>query len=267
MKLPFLRPSIEHLDRYLARREYDRALEAIDRELQRHPDNLALLRRQAEVFELSGDVERAVEVYRELARHYVDEGFHARAVAQYKKILDLDPARTDIHAELAALIESASDSAQERGRTLERAASTFFTLFDTPALEAVLGSTTLHTYDVGDIIVTEGEPGASLFLLVEGGVKVFTRTRQGQHVPLAELRAGDLFGEVSVLSGKPRTATITARTRVIAIEVARHDIDRIAEEHPQVKTVLQRFCEERAQSTIETLIRRLAQGGDRTLAG
>ncbi|MDY7094752.1 MAG: cyclic nucleotide-binding domain-containing protein [Acidobacteriota bacterium] len=261
--LPFFGPKIEHLDRYLARRDYDKALGAIDRELRRDPEDLSLFQRQGDVFELSGDRERAMEVYRELARRYVAEGLHARAVALYKKILDLDPQRSDIHAELAALIDDVGGSERDRSadlRTRELAASTFFTLFEAPILEQVLSSTVLRTYEQGDIVVAEGETGNSLYLLVEGDAKVFTRGGQGQYVPLAELGAGDLFGEVSVLSGKPRTATITASTPITALEVSRDDIERISLEFPQVKAVLQSFCEARAQNAIETLIHRLGRG-------
>jgi cAMP-dependent protein kinase regulator len=85
---------------------------------------------------------------------------------------------------------------------------------------------------------------------------VFTRGKRGEHVPLGELGPGDVFGEVSVLHGKPRTATITAWRRTAAIEVAKDDIDHISARYPKVRQVLEAFCEERAQNAIEALIRR-----------
>jgi CRP-like cAMP-binding protein len=62
---------------------------------------------------------------------------------------------------------------------------------------------------------------------------------------------------VSLLSSKPRTATITARTQVTAIELDRTNVDRIAENHPEVKKVLEDFYERRAKDTVEAVIRRL----------
>ncbi|MCP4902853.1 MAG: cyclic nucleotide-binding domain-containing protein, partial [bacterium] len=118
-------------------------------------------------------------------------------------------------------------------------------------------STSLRSFQEGDIIVTEGEEGSSLFLIVTGEVKVFTKGERGEHLPLAELGPGDFFGEVSLLTGKPRTATITAKTQVTTIELHKHSIDEIAGEHPEVRDVLEDFYERRAQDTVEAVIRRL----------
>lgn len=370
MNLPFLRPKFEHLDLYLSKKAYDKALAAIRSELTRNPRDTQLLRRQGQVQELADDTEGAVETYLELSHEYILGGFHARAIALYKRILEIDPTRKDILAELARLIDRegsssvsqhgagkrngkkvpraaqeeserilenttdspsaalesleetaidlhlddesldiletlpavapaaktdadssgiesesdhshgddlregeflevspndsdpgdgdfpSGDSPTESSLAKELATSTLFTLFDPSALEEILTSTNLRSYHEGDIIVTEGEEGASLFLLVEGQVKVFTRGKRGEHVRLAELGPGDLFGEVSVLHGMPRTATITARSPISAIEVTKADIDRISSEHPQVRLTLEKFCEQRAQSTIEALINR-----------
>jgi CRP-like cAMP-binding protein len=98
-------------------------------------------------------------------------------------------------------------------------------------------------------------------LIVGGAVKVFTRTEEGGNVPLAELEAGDFFGEVSLLTGKPRTATITASSEVTAIELDRTNVDRIAEGHPEVRQVLNDFYERRAQETVEAVIKRIRKTG------
>ncbi len=309
MKLPFLRPKIEHLDLYLTKKSYDKALAAIDAELAKEPNDLLLLRRKADILELTGDVAGAAGALRELAQIHVRDGFHTRAIAAYNRILEIDPESQDVMAELAGLIDrDGAEASREKLMALddtacgflsisakapaseakptpdpaptststanstvpielpppsasqgplfkELAASALFTLFEGEALEKILSSTYVRKYQEGDIIVTEGEEGASLFLLVDGEVKVFTRGKLGQHLPLAKLGPGDLFGEVSVLYGKPRTATITAKTATTAIEVKKQDIDRISEDHPQVREVLESFCEERAKDAVEALIR------------
>ncbi len=78
---------------------------------------------------------------------------------------------------------------------------------------------------------------------------------------LARLGPGEFFGEVAVLTGKPRTATIVARTPVTVIEISRQDLDRIAAAHPEVRSVLQRFYEKRAQATVEAILARM-RGND-----
>ena len=98
-------------------------------------------------------------------------------------------------------------------------------------------------------------------MIVGGSVKVFTRTEGGGNVSLAELSPGDFFGEVSLLTGRPRTATITACGEVTAIELDRSSVDRIAEGHPEVRQVLEDFYERRAKETVEAVINRIRETG------
>ena len=277
MSWPFSKPKFENLDHYLARKEYDKALKAVVEELKKNPAQFNLLLRQAEILGLAGNREEAIRVYRELAQRYAKDGFYAKAIALYKKILKLDPDRDEIHQELSRVIEEDQASrrplaerlksepektddplAAERLKELE--ASALFAAFSGEALQEVLRSTALRSFQEGDIIVTEGEPGSSLFLIVSGHVKVFTKDENGGHIPLAQLGPGDFFGEVSLLTGRPRTATITAREPVMAIELAKESIDRIAETHPEVRSVLEEFYERRTRDTVEAVIRRLRGG-------
>ena len=283
MKLGSKRVAIDGLEHSLAAKEYDKALAAITAELRRNPDQLNLRLRQADILELKGDRKRAVHVLHGIAEAQARDGFYARAIAIYKKILRLDPAQ-EVHAELARLIEEnrqstiAAERRRKAGTTLtdrasddteelkELQASSLFASFERETLVQILASTKLRSYDEGDIIVTEGEPGASLFLIVGGTVKVFTRTEDGANLPLAELGPGDFFGEVSLLTGRPRTATITAGTKVSAIELDRAAVDEIAKEHPEVLTTLDDFCRQRAHQAVEAVIRRLRRKGGPTTA-
>jgi CRP/FNR family cyclic AMP-dependent transcriptional regulator len=69
-------------------------------------------------------------------------------------------------------------------------------------------------YPPGQVVTREGENGNSLFVIERGTAKV---TAQGEHK--ATLGAGGYFGEVAVIDGGPRTATITAEIPLAAIEV------------------------------------------------
>jgi len=274
MKIGSSRSGIDNLDRYLAKKNYDKAFEVIKKELARNPNQLNLRLRLADVLDLQGNRDKAISMYRTIAEAQARDGFYARAIAVYKKILRLDPEQ-DVHSELAHLIEDdrqtkmAGQRRRKHGAAIEQKnvtvdqelkelqSSTLFSSFEREALVEIVASTELRAYDEGDIIVTEGEPGSSLFLIVGGTVKVFTRSDDGGNLKLAELGPGDFFGEVSLLSGKPRTATITARTKVTAIELDRASVDRIAENHPEVMKVLEDFCERRAKDAVEAVMRRL----------
>ena len=203
MKIGSSRVAIDHLDRYIAKKEYDKALEAIKKELWKNPSQLNLRLRQAEILDLQGKRHKAIFIYRDIAESQARDGFYARAIAVYKKILRLDPEQ-NVHSEMARLIEEDQRTkkvSQER-RDLTNAieeeasstdqelkelqASSLFSSFGREALVEIIASTELRSYDEGDIIVTEGEDGSSLFLIVGGSVKVFTRTEGGGNVSLAE---------------------------------------------------------------------------------
>ena len=74
---------------------------------------------------------------------------------------------------------------------------------------------------------------------------------------LAELGPGEFFGEVAVLTGRPRTATILAREPVTVIEITRDDLDGVVRDFPEVKAVLERFYRQRAHATVETMLSHL----------
>jgi cAMP-dependent protein kinase regulator len=276
MKSGSSRVAIDQLDRYFAKKEYDKALEAIKKQLVKNPNQLNLRLRQAEILDLQGKRHKAIFIYRDIAETQARDGFYARAIAAYKKILKLDPEQ-NVHSEMARLIEEdrrtkmANQERRELTGALEEEtsntsqelkelqASTLFSSFERDALIEIISSTELRSYNEGDIIVTEGEEGSSLFLIVGGSVKVFTRPEDGGNMPLAELGPGDFFGEVSLLTGRPRTATITASTEVTAIELDRMSLDRIAEGHPEVGKVLEDFYERRAKDTVEAVIKRIRE--------
>lgn len=278
MKLGSRGAAIDKLDQYLAAKDYDQALKAITAELRRNPDQLNLRLRQADIVDLNGDRLRAINIYHTVAEGQAKDGFYARAIAIYKKILRLDPDQ-DVHSTLARLIEEDRQNKMENERRRkanaereekvsaevqelkELQSSQLFASFDREALIEIIASTELRNFEEGDIIVTEGETGSSLFMIVTGDVKVFTRTESGANLALAELGPGDFFGEVSLLTGKPRTATITSSTEVSAIELAKEDVDRIAEKHPEVHGVLKDFYESRARSTAEAVISSLRGNG------
>jgi len=122
-------------------------------------------------------------------------------------------------------------------------------------LLAVVQGLRLHVVEAGDVVVTEGEPGHSLFVLTTGTVKVFVRNPAGRNFEVAELREGDFFGEISSLSGRPRTATVTAAAPCELLELDKGALDDVARRHPRVCQVLESFYIQRASSPEAAAVR------------
>ena len=134
-------------------------------------------------------------------------------------------------------------------------ASPLFSDFSEEELVAVMHGMRLIAFEAGDIVITEGEPGDSLFVLTTGTVKEFIRSPSGRHVLVREMAEGAFFGEISILSGKPRTATVTAATRCELLELDKAALDRISQTHPGVRKALKEFHDQRAGSKDEEKIR------------
>lgn len=77
-----------------------------------------------------------------------------------------------------------------------------------------------HSFQAGDIIFKEQDPGSSMFIIQSGRVEVSTMINQNK-VVLAQLGEGSIFGEMSLVDNRPRSATVVALTEVKCIEINR----------------------------------------------
>jgi CRP-like cAMP-binding protein len=95
------------------------------------------------------------------------------------------------------------------------------------------------------VIVTEGDAGASLFIIVAGLLSVTQKGagREARHI--AQLVPGDVFGEMSLLTGSPRSATVTTSTSVTVLEISKADFEPILAAHPEVVVKLSELEAER----------------------
>jgi hypothetical protein len=127
--------------------------------------------------------------------------------------------------------------------------------FDEDELAAIIRGLQFLSFAPGDILVAEGAPGDSLFIIVSGTVKAYVRDRKGHYMLVKELADGDFFGEISVLTGKPRTATITAATECEVLELDKKTLDGITKTRPRVREVMLQYQKQRAQDTVEQIIK------------
>jgi hypothetical protein len=128
--------------------------------------------------------------------------------------------------------------------------SPLFKDFSVDEMVAVIQGLKLLTFEPGDMVITQGDAGSSLYMLASGSVKAFVRNAAGQQVQVGELTEGAFFGEMSILTGKPRSATIIAATRCELLELDRPTLDSIVAAHPHVMKVLEEFCAQRLRRQV-----------------
>ena len=86
----------------------------------------------------------------------------------------------------------------------------FFSGLDAAALERVAAGTRTRRFRRGEVIFHAGDPGDALFVIVSGEVKIAVPSESGEEAILTTLREGDVFGELALLDGAPRSATAAA---------------------------------------------------------
>ena len=82
----------------------------------------------------------------------------------------------------------------------------------------------------GATIVRQGEPGDIFYVLIEGEAKV----KDANGRLLSRLIPGDFFGEISLMDGGPRTATVVAETNLTALALSRKDFSALLQSEPKV---------------------------------
>ena len=85
----------------------------------------------------------------------------------------------------------------------------------------------------GEALINQGDDGESLFILAEGLLEVFMQVGdEKRHVTL--LRPGAFFGEMALLTGEKRSATITSSLESLVVELAKDSIMSLVTENPEV---------------------------------
>jgi CRP-like cAMP-binding protein len=127
----------------------------------------------------------------------------------------------------------------------------------------------LRRFDAGERIIQQGEPGDSFYVICEGRASVL-REDDGLAHPVAALEAGEFFGEVALLAGGPRTASVYALSEdTQVLEISGQLLMELARRHPGVASALKTFCRQRLLSNLlstSALFRPLEKSERRELA-
>lgn len=111
-------------------------------------------------------------------------------------------------------------------------------------LSQIAGAAKQVTHRPGSVLAREGQSGVGFFMILEGtaGVQVGERQRR-------KLGSGDFFGEISLLDGGPRTATVTAETEVTTLGLTPWDFKRLVEGNPAIASKMLKVMAQRLRSS------------------
>jgi CRP-like cAMP-binding protein len=113
------------------------------------------------------------------------------------------------------------------------------------ALRSLIEAVTVREIAAGELVVREGTAGDTLYVIVEGQMRVFHEGLAASAAPLATLTDGAFFGEIALLGDVKRTASVAATTPTTLLEISREVAYRLIDTHPPVLLELLRFFRER----------------------
>ena len=122
-------------------------------------------------------------------------------------------------------------SPADRGRKLLEKCALFSSL-DEKARRDIAAYAVPRSFKVGEPICRLGDHGDSMMAVVVGTVRISRPTSRGKEVILADLRSGELFGEIALLDGKPRSANVVALTNCELMVLERRNVVPFLDHNP-----------------------------------
>ncbi|MBI2706290.1 MAG: patatin-like phospholipase family protein [Actinobacteria bacterium] len=116
-------------------------------------------------------------------------------------------------------------------------------------LDSLLAVARIRVFGRSDLVFREGDPSVSCFVVVSGEVDVTTGGRKGTPVQVRRLGATDLFGELGVLLGRNRTASVAAARPATLLEVPAEEFRRVVTANPLALEQVSRLLAARLIST------------------
>ena len=123
-------------------------------------------------------------------------------------------------------------------------------------LKAVAKSCGEATYADDDFLCRQGERGVAAFLIVSGKIRVENEMADGEIVPLAELGQGAMVGEMAIIDGDERTASIRAVGDVMALVLTQWSMQGLLKERPSIAASMLPVVVRRFRSTTAELRKR-----------
>jgi CRP-like cAMP-binding protein len=184
---------------------------------------------------------------------YVPESPGPKTRAGRTESLEADALPLD--RELLAFVRGLGDRPAGAGR--EALAGALFADLQHYLFRRIADGLRRHLVSAGGIVVSEGDPGESIFLIASGCVRILVVGGHGRPLEIRRLDAGDFFGEVAALSGRPRSATVVATTDCELLEIDHWALARLVDARPAARSILEGARDGRAQSPEEEAVRAL----------
>ena len=166
-------------------------------------------------------------------------------ILRYAKITGVQLA--DSYSEISSDLNSISD------RTKILSDIWFFDALNKDEVELIAASVKLHYSKKGERIISQGDSGDSMFIVIEGLLDVIIEKENNERLTVGRLEPGNIFGEMSLFTGEPRSATVEVYSDCVVFELTKDSIKPIIQQRNKLVEAFGKLIAER-QSTNDELI-------------
>lgn len=170
-------------------------------------------------------------IYFALARH----GIEIPVSTQHVRLVALPPPPPP---------ESPEAAASRRIASLARVG--LLQSLDAAQMRQLASRVASKTFAAGEQVIRQGDPGSSMYVIDSGRVQVSLESPETPPKPLADLGPGDFFGEMSLMTGEARSATVTAVEESLLVEVDKEAFRSVLEQAPGLVAPLGQYLAARA---------------------
>ena len=142
-----------------------------------------------------------------------------------------------------------------------------FTGLSAAELDKIARVAVPRRYAPGSIVLREGDPGDTCYVLQRGRVRITRQHADGRTITLTNLGPGEIFGELAMFGGEVRSATVEALDDVQAVGILAGDLKRLLNEHPEIAVKLLGALGERLREANARIARQSFQKVSSRVAG
>jgi len=133
--------------------------------------------------------------------------------------------------------------------------SRLFAALDSAGRERLMAAADRRSFEADEVILREGEVPDAMYVLLQGELRVRALRLRGDAADVGVLEPGAVFGEIGVLTGEPRTATVTAGTDVWVMRLTGDALREIMADYPEITGDLMRLGLQRSEATLAEVLR------------
>jgi len=124
-----------------------------------------------------------------------------------------------------------------------------------------------RTWEAGQVVFREGDEGDTTYVVCTGSVRVLRSHSDGRAITLAELRPGEMFGDLAMYGGETRSATVEALEPATAVALLAADMRRLLRAHPDLAVKMLASLADRVRAANDRIARQSFQGVAGRVAG